>query len=320
METTKTLMTGINNSYEARVRKICLLGAALLFVIGVGFRIAPLVDHGDRMLWQWPTEDGYLMKTIARNIALGNGMTVSDAEIATNGTQPLTTYMWAGVFWLVDGDKETGVLLIQILQIVLSIVAAGLLFLLARRLLSEYRWGEGAASLAAGLWFASPVVINRTLNGLETGNYMVMILLTLLVWLAGERGAKRPFPGFALGVGALLGLCFLTRIDAVFFIAAVTVWHTLLGFRQQFAELKRRLGESLVMGLTSMVMASPWLAYNKLVFGSFMPISGTAQSASQIGANLAYVPGNLFEYVTLVLPGVIVKSGVRSPQAAIRIG
>ena len=140
-----------------------------------------------------------------------------------------------------------------------------------------------------------------------------MILLTLLVWLAGERAVKRPFPGFALGVGALLGLCFLTRIDAVFFIAAVTAWHTLLGFRQQFAEFKRRLGESLVMGLTSMVLAGPWLAYNKLVFGSFMPISGTAQSTGRFGANLAHVPGNLFDYATLVLP--VPKAILTSPAA-----
>ena len=46
------------------------------------------------MLRQWPTEDGYLMLTIARNMALGNGMSTADGELPTNGTQPLATTIW----------------------------------------------------------------------------------------------------------------------------------------------------------------------------------------------------------------------------------
>lgn len=41
------------------------------------------------------TEDGNLMLTIARNMAVGLGVTVSDGTIATNGVQPLATFVFA---------------------------------------------------------------------------------------------------------------------------------------------------------------------------------------------------------------------------------
>lgn len=303
--------------FEPMVLRLYLTCSVLLLVLGAAFRVAPLLDHGGRMLWQWPTEDGYLMKTIARNIAMGEGMTVSAGLIQTNGTQPLTTFVWAGAFWLTGGDKAGGVLLIQVFQIAVSVAAAGLLYVLARRLLAVYPWGHAAAALAAGLWFASPVTINYTVNGLETGNYVALMLLTVLAWLWGETASRRPYPWFALGVGCLLGVTFLTRIDAVFFIAAVTGWHTLLGLRRGGGELRRRLGESVIMGCTSIVVASPWLIYNKVVFGSVMPISGTAQSmTARLGANAAHVPANLFEYMALVLP---IPSGLTTAGIVIAV-
>ena len=42
------------------------------------------------------TEDGYLMLTVARNMALGEGMSVSNGTIPTNGIQPMI-----GVFFAV---------------------------------------------------------------------------------------------------------------------------------------------------------------------------------------------------------------------------
>src|SRR5215831_20633195 len=87
------------------------LGAALaLFAVGGVARLVPLLDIGGRLFRQFPTEDGYLMLTIARNIALGHGMSVSDGLQPTNGTQPLATLLWAAVFKLVAGDRRLGVL------------------------------------------------------------------------------------------------------------------------------------------------------------------------------------------------------------------
>ena len=284
-----------------RVQQWSIGVALLLVVLGIGFRIAPMLDHGQRMLWQWPTEDSYLMMTIARNIALGHGMSVSAGEIATNGTQPLTTLIWAGIFWLAGGDRTSGVLLIQCFLTVLGLVAALLIFLLGRRLLRDKPWGQSVPALAAALWFASPAVINHAMNGLETLVYLVLMVLSVLAWSAwqAQPAAHIRFLG-ATGVGVLLGLTFLARIDTVFLIAALTSWHCLLALKHRFL---LRTGESFVMGATSVVVGSPWLIYNYTAFGSIMPISGTAESAAaHIGSNLSRVPTVLFDYMTQVLP------------------
>jgi hypothetical protein len=45
------------------------------------------------------------MLTIARNIAEGHGMSTANGTIPTNGTQPLVTFILAGIFYLAGGDK-----------------------------------------------------------------------------------------------------------------------------------------------------------------------------------------------------------------------
>ena len=58
----------------------------------------------------------------------------------------------------------------------------------------------------------------------------------------------------------------------------------------------RRRRDAVVAGGLSLVVASPWLVYNKVMFGSVVPISGSAQSHSAgFGANLRMIPANLVE-------------------------
>ena len=82
-----------------------------LGVIAVGMlsRLAPLTDPHRRLLQQFITEGGYLMQTIARNLALGHGLSVSDGTIQTNGTQPLATFLFAFFYYLARGDKIGGI-------------------------------------------------------------------------------------------------------------------------------------------------------------------------------------------------------------------
>src|SRR5262249_10342240 len=74
------------------------LTVAGMVAVGLVSRVVPLLNSGGRLLRQFPSEDGYLMLTIARNIALGHGMSVANGTIPTNGTQPLATLLWALCF------------------------------------------------------------------------------------------------------------------------------------------------------------------------------------------------------------------------------
>lgn len=277
---------------------------ALLFSIGFFSRLAPLFNQDGRLMRQ-PTEDGFLMLTIARNIALGLGMSTADGTIPTNGTQPLFTLIQAVAFALVGANKERGVALILAIQIGISIVAAILLFLLTRQVLKHRNHAWEMAALAAALWFSSPVVLRHTMNFLETGIYFALILAAVSVWYRLEihYTSKNSVSWSFLAVGVLLGLTTWARIDAVFLVFSLSLWHSLLGLRKPFDQLPRRLVESVAMGLTAVIVISPWLLFNKLNFGSFMPISGTAQSyTSSFASNTIEVPAQLFEYLTFVLP------------------
>ncbi|UBF30232.1 hypothetical protein K9N68_33955 (plasmid) [Kovacikia minuta CCNUW1] len=277
---------------------------ALLFSIGFFSRLAPLFNQDGRLMRQ-PTEDGFLMLTIARNIALGLGMSTADGTIPTNGTQPLFTLIQALAFALVGANKERGVALILAIQIGISMVTAILLFLLTRQVLKHRNHAWEIAALAATLWFSSPVVLRHTMNFLETGIYFALILASVSIWYRLEirYTSKNSVSWSFIGVGVLLGLTTWARIDAVFLVFSISLWHSLLGLRKPFNQLPRRLLESITIGLTAALVISPWLLFNKLNFGSFMPISGTAQSyTSSFASNAIEVPAQLFEYLTFVLP------------------
>ncbi len=276
-----------------------------LFGIGLLSRLLPLFDQGGRVLRQFPTEDGYLMLTIARNLALGRGMSTAEGLIPTNGTQPLFNLVEASCFWLVGGERWLGVLLVQLVSVVISVGAAWLLARIARDAIDVTRpLRDSLARFAAALWFSSSVIVPHSMNCLETGLYLALGIASVLVWYRFTRDepSARSWPR-CLGLGGLLGLTFLARIDAVFLILALTSWHLLGAYGSEAQQWLRRLKESTLMGLTSVVVGSPWLIYNQLNFGSIMPISGTAQShAATFGSNWRTVPFKVFEYGNLVVP------------------
>jgi len=276
--------------------------AALLWTIGAVARVAPLFDAGGRLFRQFPSEDGYLMLTIARNVALGHGMAVSDGLQPTNGTQPLATLVWASVFWLTGGDRAHGVLGILLLQLVFACAGAWLLFRLARRLLEPLPHGAACASFLAAAWFASPLAVMHSMNCLETGLYVLVIASVALAF--AESPSARPWTVTrCLGLGALLGVAFWARNDAVFLILAACLLHVGWAFVDPSKSLGRRFAETLAFGATSVLVASPWLVFNHVRFGGIVPVSGQSEALhAKFGENLWKIPNAIFEYAFLYLP------------------
>jgi hypothetical protein len=91
------------------------------------------------------------MLTIARNIALGRGMSIAEGTIPTNGAQPLLAFVYAVPFWLVDGDKVWGVWLAQVLEVVFAVAAAVTLHRVALHVLEGQPRRERIAALTAAL-------------------------------------------------------------------------------------------------------------------------------------------------------------------------
>lgn len=286
---------------RGRVAVIAL--CALLAGLGLLSRVAPMLDAGGRLFRQWATEDGYLMLTIARNIAVGHGMTIAEGTIPTNGTQPLMTFAYAACFWVSGGDRWWGVLLAHALSITIAAAAAWMLYRLARNLLAGRPGGDLTAAVTACLWFASPIVTAHSMNMLETGAYAAMVLACVLAFVAPSRQADGHWPLIrCVGFGVLLGLTFLTRIDAVFLIAAICAVRVAPALRTP-SLITRRVTETFIFGITSVIVAVPWLYYSHSRFGSLMPISGQAEGVEvRFGQNIAMVPAKLAEYLMIVVP------------------
>ncbi len=297
------------------------LVAGCLMAVGFLARVAPLADHGGRLLRMLPSEDGYLMLTIARNLAQGHGMSTADGTMPTNGTQPLATFLWSACSYVVGGDKVRTVAAVLIAELLLSTATAFAIYKLARRVLGDSEAARESAMLAAGGWYASATLTLHTMNCLETGLYaLVVATLLAIVFGPSEAGKTRqpgdpgssPRWGRWARIGALLGVAFWARNDAVLLCMAVAGVH--LGWGLPGAPprpLHRVLEVAVAAGIVT-VVALPWLSFNYLRFGHLMPVSGRAESLdAHFGGNLTLVPATLIAYATLFLP--VPAALLRSP-------
>lgn len=294
-------MNTSENKLPVNIPTLMLL---LALLVGSAFRLTPLLSGEERLLQQWPTEDGYLMLTIARNMGLNKGMSVANGEIPTNGTQPLTTWLYSQAYKWVNGDKAEGVYWALMMQCLFSWAGIFVIFRVLKSLLLPWIYAERAAAFTAATWFVSTIFISHSMNCLESGLWMVAVTTAIGSWHhlllhPDSNSVKVRVPQAAL-LGVILGLCTWIRIDAVFVIAAITLTHVasrLLISKSDWVVIKNAFLESCIIGIMAIAVVSPWLLHNKLNFGAFVPISGTAQSVTQsFGGHAGLIPVKLFEF------------------------
>jgi hypothetical protein len=275
-----------------------LILVELLFLLGLVARLRPLFLSDDELFRSFPTEDGYLMLTVARNIATGLGMSTAAGSIPTNGVQPLATFIQAAAFLVAGGDRGWG---IRILIVVSTAVAAGAAWIIVKlglRLMGTSPFARRASLLGAAAWFAAPGPLFTTMNMLESGIYCAAVAAVLLVLAeSGDPGAGGIRWRWSLLTGALLGLAFWARNDAVILMAAAGLAHLLAGGGRAAI----RVAETAVMGGLSTLVSLPWLLYNATVFGGVIPVSGQAYlGARDGGAALGWAAVAFFEHATLL--------------------
>jgi len=284
----------------------------VLIMLGVAARLLPFIDLDERLFWQYITEDGYLLQTVARNMAIGLGMSTAEGTIPTNGVQPLATFLFSALHFISGGSKKGGIALVTFFSVLVSVGAGYYAYQVASRIFACLRHGRELAIVSAALWFAAPHTITHSMNGLETGIYFFAILFTLNYYLAAISGHSRQFSlRQRLVLGLLMGFTFLARNDAVFFIGGLLLAHLLLGDENDGASIGHRLVDCLIAGIISLVVASPWLLNNYTLFGSIVPISGISESRdAYFGQNLFGIPAQLFEatFLFFLIPSSIERT------------
>lgn len=258
--------------------QIILITAIGLMILGFVSRLLPVFIDG-RLFLQFPIDDGYYMLTMARNIAMGLGLSVSNGEIATNGTQPFVTLLWGVFYWLSSGDKEAGILLIHIFEIVCSIAAAFFLYRISNRLLPKFEGAPLVALWISALWFVAESTVYQSMNMLETGPLALGILIFLYVYIGVEE-KKLEDQNYSVwfGLGAILGLLFWIRNDTAFLAIAVSGSRLLFMTGKNPDQMRKLFFQAVIVGAVSGGIATPWLFFNYYNFGHIMPLSGVAES------------------------------------------
>lgn len=283
--------------------------------MGLVSRVIPLFLGESRIFEQFPSEDGYLMLTIARYLALGYGMSTADGTLLTNGTQPFVTFIWTLGYLITGGDKLGGVVFAHIIQVLVSIAFAWVMYKTARKVFPD-KSPIYPVGLAAIL-FTSPQLLPHSMNFLETGVYVLVIACVIYVFFERDDEAQHVWSvKKSIAVGLLLGLLFWVRIDSVFIIFAACITYLFRGWLNGYNHTKQRFYRVLVFGGTSVLVALPWLIYNYVYFGSIMPISGQAQNARALAQNAPVVPSTLLEYLLVFVP---IPSGIQEKPLVIAL-
>jgi hypothetical protein len=213
------------------------------------------------------TEDGYYALTVSRNLALGNGLTI-DGVHTTNGFQPMFTVICALAYLPTGADSITSLRLVLLISWLVSVAAALTVGDLAAALVPPVR-ARAARVLATLAWVGCGYTFFQHFNGLETGLALLLYAVVARAWL---RGAAESTAG-TLGLGVVLGLLILARIDGVLLVGGLCAVVAV----DRAVAVDTRLARAAGMGTVALLVSSPWWIYNRVGFGSFMPTSGRAQ-------------------------------------------
>jgi hypothetical protein len=219
-------------------------------------------------------DDSYYYFQIARNAAAGNGFSF-DGIHPTNGFQPLWGMILACAAWVFSalGIAEPMLLARLFLSLAALVnLAAGLaLYAAARAWLGRRRDALGVLAV----WLLSPVLVSHQTAGMENALFALVLASALAVYHGGFGDAERP-PSVAqaAGLGALLGLLGITRLDAAL-LAAVAI--PVIAWRMRRMPVRPLAARLAPLCVLAALPVTVYLALNLARFGHVMPVAGAAK-------------------------------------------
>lgn len=214
-------------------------------------------------------DDSYYYAEIARNLVNGAGSTF-DTINSTNGYHPLWLGLSLPVF-LVGLDGVAAIRALLVLQLAMWVTALWVVAGIAgRRLGGAPRIVVLVTGGVLALTGGNPFVVKMVVNGLESAP---VVLIAVLLLDRVDRTDGRVLGGTQvtrLLTGALLGLAFLARTDAVLLLVCVAAW-CVVEARGKGPVVRQALAEVLVLpSLTVFAYAAINLAW----FGHLTQVSG----------------------------------------------
>lgn len=199
----------------------------------------------------------------------GRDLVITDEGDAALASAPRNAYTMPGYpgilagLWWVTGVGSSRLLWARVLQAIMSVGTAGLMFLLGRRF-------SDAAGLTA-LMFAAVYPPFTLANSYLLTEVPYTFLLTAFVWVF-LHWVDRPTSWLAAAAGVVFSLGLWVRPShAIWVVLACAV---VLLFRR--TEFRKRALQVLVMGLAALVVIAPWWVRNYSVYQRFIPFTTSA--------------------------------------------
>jgi hypothetical protein len=211
-------------------------------------------------------EDAYYMLTVAWNMAEKGGI-LYNLNKPTTGIQPLATFLYAGIAYVVQfsgGDRWSFVRAVIIVNVLLITVFARQIGNIARALMVRREAQDLASALGVVTTLSSMWVFRAFTYGLETGVYLVLIASIVLLTLRQDRRLD------PVKLGLLAGVTGLARIDFGLIFGLYLLW--------LIKDRRLRLREAIGAGLIALLITMPWFLWVHSQTGNWMPSSGAAQS------------------------------------------
>lgn len=234
----------------------------VVLLVGLCIRVAVLSGGGEQQLIKVVPDDTFYYLETAKHIVAGDGSTF-DGINPTNGYHPLWMVLLLPLAALIS-DPWTLLRSTLLMGLIFNVGAAVLLFAALRKRLNI--WFIPVIGTAVYYLNVNSII---SLNGLEIMVSSFFFALVLYLTFSDFDYSTVSLRRKAL-LGLSLGLLFLARTDNAFYILvfyAVAVWRTPSSMRIKVAALMAGIGA---------LVASPWIIWNIVYFGSPIQSSGFA--------------------------------------------
>lgn len=240
---------------------ILLIGLLIRIIFSLSIEYS--ITHGIS------SDDSYYYFRIAQNIANGYGSTFDQIN-RTNGYQPLVLLFLMIIYFLFNFDLLTPIIISQILLSIISTIAAYLTY----RFIKRISGNEFSAMMSVVFLYLNPIIIAVNFKSLETNFYWLFLITSVLFYekfLRNSLDKKRNFHLFVFGL--IISLAAFSRLDGGFYIIAFALYLLFL----KGIKIIEKIKKIFFAGLGFSILFVPYLIYNYLSFGHFVPISGRAK-------------------------------------------
>ncbi len=261
--------------------------------------------RAEPQLFSFPyIDDAFYVFNYASHFANGQGFTVNGVE-QTNGVHPLIVAIYAPLYFISGGDKVAAIRLSFIITALIDALCVYGIAVLSANLNKRGKQKYLVIPIltppviSALIWTVAESIIINTTNGLETALYSLLIITSLLqyvaIWNNRNAGAS-PTIAQWITLGIMLGFTVLARIDGILLVIAFFLYELI---SQERTEVLLRAAS---LSIVPFCISSPWWIYNYVTFGSLFPISGQSESLSyRIGENLHFAAIALSNMISMMI-------------------